>query len=116
MLLANDNMLPALLGSRSVKTMTTMLHLVDNDHIIRDAATPFRTSMPCDNCSMPIIDDAMPMLTDYYYVPFNYVTRKDDATVGNDAMLVDYRIWFVVREDPRCPSSNQPWYIPVGFG
>ena len=57
---------------------------------------------------MPIIDDAMPMLPDYYDTYYdadamptladyydatlNYVTRKDDATVGNDAMLVDYRI------------------------
>jgi hypothetical protein len=41
---------------------------------------------------MPIIDDAMPTLADYYDAMLDYVTRKDDATVGNDAMLVDYRI------------------------
>ena len=41
---------------------------------------------------MPIIDDAMTTLADYYDATRNYVTRKDDATVGDDAMLVDYRI------------------------
>ena len=54
---------------------------------------------------MPIIDDAMPTLSDYYDADamptlgadyydatLNYVTRKDDASVGDDAMLVDYRI------------------------
>ena len=34
----------------------------------------------------------MPTLADYYDAMLNYVTRKDDATVGDDAMLVDYRI------------------------
>ena len=54
---------------------------------------------------MPIIDDAMPTLSDYYDAgamptlfadyydaTLNYVTRKDNATVVNDAMLVDYQI------------------------
>ncbi len=57
---------------------------------------------------MPIIDDAMPTLTDYYDAYYdadamqtladyydatlNYVTRKDNATVSDDAMLIDYRI------------------------
>ena len=36
--------------------------------------------------------DTMPTLADYYDAMLNYVTRKDDATVGDDAMLVDYRI------------------------
>ena len=36
--------------------------------------------------------DAMPTLADYYDATLNYVTRKDDATVGDDAMLVNYRI------------------------
>ncbi len=36
--------------------------------------------------------DAMPTLTDYYDATRNYVTRKDDATVGDDEMLVNYRI------------------------
>jgi len=36
--------------------------------------------------------DTMPTLADYYDATLNYVTRKDDATVGDDAMLVDYRI------------------------
>ena len=36
--------------------------------------------------------DAMPTLADYYDATRNYVTRKDDATVGDDEMLVDYRI------------------------
>ena len=36
--------------------------------------------------------DAMPTLADYYDATRNYVTRKDDATVGDDKMLVDYRI------------------------
>jgi hypothetical protein len=41
---------------------------------------------------MPIINDAMPTLTDYYDATLDYVTREDDARVGDDAMLVDYRI------------------------
>jgi hypothetical protein len=41
MLLADDDMLPALLGSRSVKTATTTLRSVGDDHIIREVATPF---------------------------------------------------------------------------
>ena len=41
---------------------------------------------------MSIIDDAMPMLADYYDAMLDYVMRKDDATVGDDAMLVNYRI------------------------
>ncbi len=36
--------------------------------------------------------DAMPTLADYYDATLNYVPHKDDATVGDDAMLVDYRI------------------------
>ena len=39
---------------------------------------------------MPIIDDAMPTLADYD-ATLDYVTRKDDATVGDDAMLINYR-------------------------
>jgi hypothetical protein len=41
---------------------------------------------------MPIIDDTMPTLADYYNAMLDYVTREDDATVGDDVMLVDYRI------------------------
>jgi hypothetical protein len=37
---------------------------------------------------MPIINDAMPTLADYYDATLDYVTREDDATVGDDAMLV----------------------------
>ena len=59
--------------------------------------------MPIINDAMPTLSDyydadAMPTLADYYALAdyydatLNYVTRKDDATVGNDAMLVDYRI------------------------
>jgi hypothetical protein len=36
--------------------------------------------------------DAMPTLSDYCDATLNYVTRKDNATVGDDTMLVDYRI------------------------
>jgi hypothetical protein len=36
--------------------------------------------------------DAMPTLADYYDATLNHVTRKDDATVGDDEMLIDYRI------------------------
>ena len=57
---------------------------------------------------MPSIDDAMPTFSDYYDAYYdadamptladycdatlNYVTHKDDATVDDDAMLIDYRI------------------------
>ena len=41
---------------------------------------------------MPIIDDAMPTLADYYTTMLNYITREDNATVGDDAMLINYRI------------------------
>ena len=40
---------------------------------------------------MPIINDAMPTLTDYDAM-LDYVTRKDNAMVDDDAILVDYRI------------------------
>ena len=36
--------------------------------------------------------DAMPTLANYYDTTLNYVRRKDDATVGDDEMLVNYRI------------------------
>jgi hypothetical protein len=46
MLLADDDMLPTPLGSRSVKAATTTLRLVGDDHIISEDATLFRTLMP----------------------------------------------------------------------
>ena len=41
---------------------------------------------------MPIINDAMLTLASYYDTMLDYITHDDNATVGNDAMLVDYRI------------------------
>ena len=53
----------------------------------RDRHTIQNIDAKCDNYSMPIIDDAMSPLVDYD-VTLDYITRKDDARVGNDAMLI----------------------------
>ena len=80
----------------------------------RDRHTVWNTNAKCANYSTPIINKAMPPLADYN-ATLNYVTSKDDAPVGNDAMLVDDRIRFVIREDLRWPLNDQPGYIPVRF-
>ncbi len=51
-----------------------------------------RRTLGDDNTTDYYDTDAMLTLADYYDATLNYVTRKDDAMVGNDEMLADYRI------------------------